>query len=64
MSENLMCTYCGKWFHYKEMTPMWEKGHKQVCTYCDRCLPMVKGDLRTLPWHEVYHFGVKGSYKK
>lgn len=43
---------------------MREKGKNHVNTYCDRCLPMVKEGLRTLPWYDVYSFGVKGSYKK
>lgn len=43
------------------MIPLYEKGQSYIRWYCERCYPEVKGNIRALPWKDLYHFGQKGG---
>lgn len=59
--KKVFCTYCGKWFPASTMTPMTEKRKKYVHYYCERCLPDVRGNIRSLPWADLFVIGEKGQ---
>lgn len=55
------CTYCGKTFETSTLTPLYEKGKTLNTRYCDRCVPEVKVNIRSLHWSHLYTWGKRGD---
>ena len=57
------CTYCNRSEPISELTPMYEKNKPGwIRYYCDRCLPGVKGSMKSHEWNYL-SFGRKGEVR-
>ncbi|MGG0248732.1 hypothetical protein ABEY24_10180 [Peribacillus frigoritolerans] len=61
LSKTVMCTYCGKHFDRKIMTPLYEKNKPVVNRYCEKCVPRVKVNILSLHWRENLWWENKGE---
>jgi hypothetical protein len=60
--RRLLCAYCGRWYEKETMTPLYQDGKPSfVNHYCEKCLDEVKSNIRSLPWANLYYFGLKGQ---